>query len=114
MEDLSLMCGARGCPNRWSVDGGNGRLCSRHAWSQPKDWPSITESINRSPVEAIPQSRQISDEEKLSILRKLEQIGASDDPKRWAKALKEREARGDRLSSFQRSAWREAIGERND
>ena len=33
-EDWSstqLMCIAHGCPNRWSVDAGNGRLCHWHA-----------------------------------------------------------------------------------
>ena len=116
MDDSSLMCAARGCPNRWSVDAGNGRLCSRHAWKEPKDWPSITESINSAPVPTMSaaERRQISDEEKMAILRKVEQMFTHTNQKRWAYALKERESRGERLSSFQKSAWREAIGERND
>ena len=37
-----LMCAAHGCPNRWTVDAGHGRLCSAHAWAEPESWPDIT------------------------------------------------------------------------
>jgi hypothetical protein len=109
-----LMCVARGCPNRWSVDAGNGRLCSRHAWKSAVEWPSITEDIKASPYPTIPaeQRQQISAEEKLDILRKVEQMFSHSNPKRWAHALKERESRGERLTSFQKSSWREALGVR--
>ena len=111
-----LMCAARGCPNRWSVDAGNGRLCSRHAWKPAVEWPGITEDIKSAPVPTMSAAeyRQVTDQEKLDILRKVEQMFSHANPKRWAYALKERESRGERLSLFQKSAWREAIGERND
>lgn len=38
-----LMCAADGCPHRWSVDAGAGRLCSFHAWSPSRLWPQITQ-----------------------------------------------------------------------
>jgi hypothetical protein len=109
-----LMCAARGCPNRWSVDAGKGRLCSAHAWKPAKDWPSITENMKAAPVPTISveERRRVSDEEKLAILRKVEQMFSFNDPKRWAHALKEREARGERLTPFQKSSWREALGVR--
>lgn len=110
MEDaMHLMCGARGCPNRWSVDAGNGRLCSAHAWKPAKEWPSITDSLGQ--VQTLPSQvvRQVSYQEKVEILRKLQGLGRN--PSRvWAEALKEREDRGERLTPFQRSAWREALG----
>jgi len=111
-----LMCAARGCPNRWTVDAGNGRLCSRHAWKPAVEWPSITEDIKSAPAPtmSVAEYKKVSDEEKMAILRKVEQMFSHTNPKRWAYALKEREARGERLSSYQKSAWRESIGERND
>lgn len=114
MDDSSLMCAARGCPNRWTVDAGDGHLCSRHAWKKPVEWPAITEDIKNAPVPTISvaERRQISDEEKMDILRKVEQMFSHTEPKRWAHALKEREARGERLTPYQRSAWREALGAR--
>lgn len=113
MED-ALMCGARGCPNRWTVDAGDGHLCSRHAWKKPVEWPAITEDIKNAPEPTISavEYRQISDEEKMSILRKVEEMFSQTNPKRWAHALKEREARGERLTLFQKSSWREALGVR--
>lgn len=41
--ESKLMCTAHGCPNRWSVDAGKGRLCSAHAWIPTKDWPAATQ-----------------------------------------------------------------------
>lgn len=41
-EERTLHCAAVGCPNRWAVDAGKGRLCSWHAWASPHEWPAIT------------------------------------------------------------------------
>ena len=92
----SLMCKAHGCPNRWSVDLGGGGMCSRHAWVDPSKWGQVTREM-------------VSEAEKEEILRRLSEIGSPSDPKLWAKALQEREKRGDRLTPFQKSAWREAL-----
>jgi len=40
--DPSLRCIAHGCPNRWSVDFGQGKLCSAHAYASPPEWPWIS------------------------------------------------------------------------
>ena len=40
--DHALMCSASGCPNRWSVDAGNGRACGAHAFASLHLWPQIT------------------------------------------------------------------------
>ena len=50
-----LRCQAHGCPNNWSVDMG-AKLCSKHAWSDSRDWGLVTQKITtpkllrRSPV----------------------------------------------------------------
>ena len=109
-----LMCIAHNCPNRWSVDAGNGRLCSRHAWVDSSKWGQVTRDMaaETSYGQSSQDVRQYSQDEKLEILRKLEKVGLPSDPRLWAKALQERENRGERLSSFQKSAWREALGVR--
>lgn len=49
--------------------------------------------------------------EKRAILERLRAVMAqqSKDPKNWAYRLRDREARGDRLTPFQREAWRNAL-----
>ena len=39
----ALMCAATGCPNRWSIDQGNGRLCSWHDRAPASQWPAVTQ-----------------------------------------------------------------------
>lgn len=39
----ALMCAATGCPNRWSIDQGNGRLCSWHDRAPEIQWPAVTQ-----------------------------------------------------------------------
>lgn len=43
-DQNSLLCTAHGCPNLWSVNMGR-KLCSKHAWSDPKDWGLVTQRI---------------------------------------------------------------------
>lgn len=111
-DHSSLMCKAHGCPNRWSVDKGGGGLCSRHAWVDPSKWGEVTREMAAASSYGTPafEIKAISDAEKDQIWRRLSEIGSPNDPKLWARTLQEREKRGDRLSSFQRSAWREALG----
>lgn len=106
----SLMCKAHGCPNRWSVDLGGGGLCSRHAWVDPSKWGQMTREMTSEASLGYPAStvREISENEKLEILRRLENLGRNPN-KVWAEALRERENSGERLTSYQRSAWREAL-----
>jgi len=111
-----LMCCAHGCPNRWSVD--PPRACSAHAWADPHDWPRITREqldaeIERDFAKRAPKETQrfvTPNAEKLhrylSQLAHGIRIGGAD-PKAWAYVLKEREEAGERLTEFQKQAWRE-------
>jgi hypothetical protein len=47
--------------------------------------------------------------ERQAIVRKLRQPAAKVDPKGWAKALRDREQRGEAISRLQHAAWREAL-----
>lgn len=40
-----LLCNARGCPMPWSVDMGNGRLCSWHDCAPDREWPRIAAEL---------------------------------------------------------------------
>jgi len=113
-----LMCAAQGCPNRWSVDAGQGRCCSAHAWASRGQWPEITQQQQwdeterarqrgeSKPAPAMPLTRA----EKVEILAQLRGLFTQPrDPKAWAHALQRREAAGERLSDVQRSAWRAAV-----
>lgn len=109
----ALMCKAHGCPNRWSVDLGGGGMCSRHAWVDPSKWGQVTREMASEASLGYPAAevRKVSESEKLEILRRLQNIGRN--PSRvWAEALREREQSGERLTPFQKSAWREALGVR--
>lgn len=75
-----LMCSAQGCPHRWSVDAGSGKLCSWHAWSEPHRWPQITQERidaladralrkQREEVKQLPRS--MSHAEKMQTLRNM-------------------------------------------
>lgn len=111
----SLMCKAHGCPNRWSVDLGGGGLCSRHAWVEPSKWGEVTREISAHTSYGTPaqEIKSLTQNEKLEILRRLQDVTRN--PSRvWAEALRERENSGERLTQFQRSAWREALGTRDE
>lgn len=121
--ERSLTCGAAGCPNRWSVDAGSGRLCSAHAWVDRKQWPQITQeqqdaetdrALDHATERFQPQAAPLSREEKRAILTKLRCIGQPEHPKAWAEALRVREESGERLTQAQRAMWRAAIGREQD
>jgi|GEM_PF-3002572 len=45
-KSQSLDCRASGCPLRWSVSTeGRHQLCSYHAWTEPNQWPEITQRL---------------------------------------------------------------------
>lgn len=113
--DAKMRCIATNCPNRSTVDAGSGRLCSAHAWADPKQWPSITREQNareadRAMFGASRQkpSRTVSKVEALEKLASL-RIGVQADPLAWAWRLKARDERGDNLTAAQREMYRRAL-----
>jgi hypothetical protein len=120
-EDLSveknLNCAAHGCPNLWSTDAGNGRLCSAHAWCPPYDWPRVTEAL----VDAVAARKKEEPTKPLKVFTRQEQLDAIEllrktfhfdaDKKSWAKRLKQRELSGENISTYHRNLWREALRE---
>lgn len=117
-----LMCAAHGCPNRWTVDAGGGRLCSAHAWADPNRWPEITQAqqwdeTERARLRGEPQpvqpSRRVSDPARLRVLlrRYADHVRVrAQKPKRWAEKLQARaEADPHSLSPVQAAMCRDAL-----
>ena len=94
-SEASLMCSAHGCPMKWSVD--PGQLCSYHAFVEPKEWPSITESLRRDGPWELTRKTSID-------LSKYQ-----DDPRGWAKRLRDMHQSGEHLSAFQVSSYQSAL-----
>lgn len=109
-----LMCQAHGCPNAWCVDMGS-KLCSAHAWSDPRSWPEITDrlqvaKLTKKPqkiVDAMPRWSMSQIRMALEALKTV--FKARSDPRQWARTLRDREAAGEPLSKLQRSMWRSVI-----
>lgn len=110
-EDIAagheLMCAATGCPHRWSVDLGSGRLCSWHAWSDPHLWPQITgeqldamtdrarRNESRQPV----TQKALSRDEKVALPKSLRgAIGPRKGRKDWAQRILDRVRDGARVT----------------
>lgn len=111
-----LLCRAKGCPNRWTVDVGH--VCSAHFHAPVHHWPQVTqEQIDAETDRALAaaagrvQVDPLTREQKTGILQKLLECGRQKPGKAWAHALKTREQRGDRLTPAQREMWRAALGE---
>lgn len=113
-----LMCSAHGCPNRWSTSDGN--LCRWHADAEPNRWPEITQQQQwdeteraRMRGEPKPYVEPLTKADKGRIVARMREVlrdfGAPKDPKAWAKRLRERERRGERLGENQRTMWRAAL-----
>lgn len=122
-RDSSLMCAAHGCPNRWSIDVGHGRVCSAHAAADPSRWPEVTQTqqwdeterarLRGEPQPPAPAPRRTTDPARLRVLlrRYADHVRAREQaPKRWAWKLKAREeADPHSLNDAQRAMWREAL-----
>ena len=111
-----LMCSATNCPQVWSVDAGNGRLCSAHAWASPKSWARITDGLftavarKSQPIEPTP-SPPLTHAEKRAIAEKMNiLLKQPKDPKKWALDLKAKDDAGHKLSPLQKRFYREALG----
>jgi hypothetical protein len=79
-QEQSLMCAANGCPNRYSVDFGKGRLCSWHDKSEPHLWPQITQEqldyvadMARKMAEPKPASKKLNHNDKVALLNRMRQ-----------------------------------------
>lgn len=121
--DAALLCGAHGCPNRWSVDAGNGRLCSAHAWAGRHLWPQITQEAQdaetdraRAAFDAPPPADETPRRDPARLGAALSRLAQQKDGLAWAKRLRWcEEKRGGKLPSglqmteFQREAWRSAL-----
>lgn len=117
--ERALMCAAHNCPNRWSVDAGHGRLCSKHAWADPLDWGHITQQIHAGEFTKVrrhqdPPHRMTEQEKVATLLNLKDMIKKPIDFKAWAHKLKERESNGEQLTRLQRSMYRRALGIRDD
>ena len=121
-QDRALMCSANGCPNRWSVTGGdNGTCCSAHAWSDTRYWPQITqEQLDAQTDRALKLAARAYQPEPVPNVRRLRAElamlgnalrGAMQNPRAWAHRLKAREEAGEKLNDRQSKAWREVVGE---
>lgn len=122
VADRQLLCSAHGCPNRWSVDAGNGRMCSAHAWAGRHLWPQITQEQQDAETE---RARAAFDPqpEPQHIRRDPARLGAAlaklsqpKDPLRGFRRLQwveqNRAGRlpsGQQMTEFQRWAWRHAL-----
>jgi hypothetical protein len=115
-----LMCTARGCPNRWSVDTPDRhKLCQHHAWAPEHDWPSVTDSqwaFKAAEESQIPAPvARMSDQQKRGTVSELRSMlnarqFEQSDPKAWAKRLQERHQIGERLNPNQVRSYQAALG----
>lgn len=101
------MCAATGCPHLWSVDAGAGRLCSWHAWSDPRRWPQITQErleavadkARRDQCREPVSPRALSRAEKTAILNGLRDVlKPKHGRKDWAQRILERVRSGERVT----------------
>lgn len=116
-----LFCAANECPNKWSVDAGNGRLCGAHAFAEKSEWPRVTDGELRRwhdtqmarPVQGEAAAAHVSLEQKRATLTQLRDVLGEDkrDHRAWARKLKERDQAGEKLSAFQRACYKEALRE---
>ncbi len=109
----NLNCAARGCPNRWSVDYGEGKVCSAHGWQDKHNWPAITQEQQRIVTDIVmarskpkPKPPTVSRDEAMAKLRSFS-IGHKG--KAWAHELEDREMAGEVLTKAQRDMWRAAL-----
>lgn len=104
-----LMCAATGCPHRWSVDAGSGKLCSWHAWLPAHQWPQVTQERLDALAERAyaaqhkepPAVRTMTRAEKLQTLRDLSEATAQakhGGKKGWARKIIERHEEGECIS----------------
>lgn len=121
-DGRELFCAANECPNKWSIDAGNGRLCGAHAFAEKSEWPRITDGelrrwhehlVERKYRTEAPPAPPVTLDQKRAILNNMRAALSEDkrDHRAWARKLKERDLAGEKLSAFQRSCYKEALRE---
>lgn len=121
-EQQALMCAAKGCPHRWSVDAGSGKLCSHHAWAPAHRWPQITQAqldvmadrarMVERPKPPVPV---VSRAEKMKILHKLAdfvRVPSTGGRRDWAYRIVERAEAGEVVSPLVLRIARAVAGKR--
>ena len=113
-QEAALRCAADNCPRRWSVQkNGERGLCSAHAWSDPKQWPQITQDLHDldlqkarypEPTEPVKTGTR---EQAIAALKNM-RVG-NPDPKAWARKLESRDMSGERLTRLQATMYQEAL-----
>ena len=98
--DDGLGCGAIGCPMKWAVEAGNGRLCSYHAWEEPTKWHGITQTLLRDGPWVLTHRKSIDD------LRDDKYTGNA---KAWAYRLRDRHNAGEKLGQAHIAMYQAAL-----
>jgi hypothetical protein len=118
------VCSAKGCPSRWAVDAGKGRLCSAHhsVDDMPHLWPQITQQeldMEAMRVQRAQRPKQhpaapLSRADKIAILNDMrsavQSFGKPTSDRAWAEALRDRDRDGARLTPAQRTMYRQVLG----
>lgn len=113
-DDRALMCVAGGCPNLWSVDAGDGRLCSAHAASENRHWPQITqEQLDALADRALRNASPPAPPPRPDVARLRSELGRlaqsmrerAQSPREWAHKLRDRNQCGERLTSAHVEAY---------
>lgn len=114
--DTSLNCCANGCPNRWSIDMGDGRMCTAHSRVGVAQWGQVTQEQQYAETERVRLAQRpklvppiVTQAEKVAILTSMQKILPKAD-KGWAHQLKARQEAGEYLTAAQRQMWRDALG----
>lgn len=115
-----LFCAAHGCPNLWSTS--DGHVCRWHADAPKERWPEVTEQQQWDETERAclrgepkPYVAPLSLAEKRAILTRLAQVfDAKRDPKEWAKRLRSRHRKGEKLHGTVLSMARAALAIRTE
>ena len=114
--DTSLNCGANSCPNRWSIDAGDGRLCTAHSRVPVHQWSLVTQEQQYAETERVRLAQRpklvppvVTQAEKVAILTSMNKMLPKAD-KGWAHQLKARQEAGEYLTAAQRQMWRDALG----
>ena len=101
--DTALSCSAHGCPLPWSVEGGKGRLCSFHAWSEPDEWFRITVDLQNTGPWLLDRREAIELKDEFRC-----------DPRGWAKRLIKRHEAGEKLNQTALQMAKDALRYRTE